>query len=35
MVAAPINRISLDERGVAYISGTRIKVWHLAVERNV
>jgi uncharacterized protein (DUF433 family) len=35
MVAAPINHISLDERGVAYISGTRIKVRDLAVERNV
>ena len=35
MIAAPINHISLDERGVAYLSGTRIKVRHLAVERNV
>jgi|SRR5579871_2895295 len=35
MTAAPINHISLDERGVAYISGTRIKVRHIAVERNV
>src|SRR3954453_16561094 len=35
MVAAPINHISLDDRGIAYISGTRIKVRHLAVERNV
>lgn len=35
MVAVPINHISLDERGVAYISGTRIKVRHIAVERNV
>ena len=26
MVAAPILYISLDERGVAYIDGTRIKV---------
>ena len=35
MVAVPIIHISLDERGVAYINGTRIKVRHLAVERNV
>ena len=35
MIAAPINHISLDERGVAYITGTRIKVRHLAVERTV
>ena len=35
MIAAPINHISLDERGVAYLSGTRIKVRHFAVERNV
>ena len=35
MISAPINHISLDEHGVAYISGTRIKVRHLAVERNV
>ena len=34
MVAAPINHITLDERGVAFIEGTRIKVRHLAVERN-
>ena len=35
MVATPINRISLDERRVAYISGARINVSHLVVERNV
>src|SRR5579871_3126462 len=35
MIAAPINHISLDERGVAYISGTHIKVRHIAVEHNV
>jgi uncharacterized protein (DUF433 family) len=35
MVVAPINHICLDERGVAYIAGTRIKVRHLIVERNV
>lgn len=35
MIAVPINHISIDERGVAYITGTRIKVSHLVVERNV
>ena len=30
MIAAPINHISVDSDGVAYISGTRIKVSHLA-----
>jgi uncharacterized protein (DUF433 family) len=32
MITAPINHICLDERGVAYIAGTRIKVRHVAVE---
>lgn len=32
MVAAPINLISLDYRGVAYITGTRIKVAQIARE---
>lgn len=35
MVVAPINHICVDERGVAYIAGTRIKVRHLIVERIV
>lgn len=35
MVLAPINHIRFDERGVASIAGTRIKVRHIAVERNV
>lgn len=35
MVDSPINHISLDDRGVAYIRGTRIKVRHIAVERSV
>ncbi len=35
MVAAPINHLSIDERGIAYIGGTRIKVRHISVERNV
>ena len=34
MITAPINHISLDERGVAYIAGTRIKVRHVAIERQ-
>ena len=25
----------LDERGIAYISGTRIKVSHISIEKNV
>jgi len=35
MPASPINHIHVDERGVASIAGTRIKVRHIAVERNV
>jgi len=35
MVIAPINHISLNEKGVACISGTRIKVRHIAVESSV
>ncbi|HZT40906.1 MAG TPA: DUF433 domain-containing protein [Chthonomonadaceae bacterium] len=35
MVTAPINHIALDERGIAYISGTRIKVSHISIEKNV
>lgn len=34
MVAVPLNYISVDERGVAYISGSRIKVMHLIQEKN-
>ena len=32
MVAAPIHHISLDERGVAYIDGTSMKVAHIAID---
>jgi uncharacterized protein (DUF433 family) len=32
MVAAPIHHISLDERGIAYIAGTSIKVAAIAVD---
>lgn len=35
MIAEPINHIILDKRGIAYINGTRIKVRHIAIERNV
>jgi uncharacterized protein (DUF433 family) len=35
MVVAPINHICVDDRGIAYIAGTRIKVRHIVVERNV
>ena len=34
MITAAINHICLDERGVAYIAGTRIKVRHVAIERQ-
>ncbi len=34
MTIAPIEHISLDERGVAYIAGTRIKVRHIAIART-
>ena len=33
MVAAPINLICQDERGIAYIAGTRMKVAQIARER--
>ncbi|MEP6755399.1 MAG: DUF433 domain-containing protein [Chthonomonadales bacterium] len=32
MIAAPIEMIELDERGVAYIFGIRIKVTQIAIE---
>jgi len=32
MIAAPIHHISLDERGVAYIAGTSLKVAHVAID---
>jgi uncharacterized protein (DUF433 family) len=32
MVAAPIHHISLDERGVAYIAGTSMKVAHIVID---
>lgn len=34
MVTAPINHICVDERGVAHIAGTRIKVRHIVIEHN-
>ena len=33
MVTAPINLISLDERGIAYVAGTRMKVAQIVRER--
>lgn len=33
MVAAPLMHISVDERGVAYIAGTRIKVQQIVREK--
>lgn len=35
MVAAPINHVSLDERGVAFISGTSIKVTDIVADTYV
>jgi uncharacterized protein (DUF433 family) len=35
VVTTPINSIGVDERGVAYIAGTRIKVRHIAVEAEM
>ncbi len=32
MVVAPINLLGRDERGVAYIAGTRMKVAQIAYE---
>lgn len=32
MVAAPIHHISLDERGIAYIAGTSMKVGHIVID---
>jgi hypothetical protein len=32
MVAAPIDHLGLDERGVAYVTGTAIKVASIAVD---
>lgn len=35
MITSPINYVCLDDRGVAFVAGTRIKVRHIAVERTV
>jgi len=35
MLATPSNRLSRDERGVAYIAGTKMKVRQIVVEKNV
>src|SRR5947209_7260102 len=32
MVAAPIDHIGLDERGIAYVTGTTIKVASIAID---
>lgn len=32
MIVAPINLISMDERGIAYIAGTKMKVRQIALE---
>jgi len=32
MVFAPINHITLDDRGVPYVAGTRMKVEHIAID---
>jgi uncharacterized protein (DUF433 family) len=31
MITVPITSIAVDERGVAYIAGTRMKVRHIAI----
>ena len=35
MIAAPIHHISLDERGIAYIAGTAMKVAHVAIDAEM
>jgi len=35
MIVAPINLISMDERGIAYIAGTKMKVRQIALEKSV
>ena len=35
MIVTPINLISTDERGVAYITGTKMKVRQVAIEKNI
>lgn len=35
MVLAPINLISIDERGIAYITGTKMKVRQIVMEKNI
>jgi len=35
MIATPINLISIDERGTAYIADTKMKVRQIAIEKNV
>ena len=32
MVAAPLHHISLDERGMAYIAGTTLKVYDVVID---
>ncbi len=34
MILSPINLISTDERGVAYIAGTKVKVRQIVVEKK-
>lgn len=35
MIVAPINLISTDERGIAYIADTQMKVNQIVLEKNV
>ena len=35
MILAPINLINMDERGVAYIANTNMKVRQIVIEKNV
>jgi uncharacterized protein (DUF433 family) len=32
MVVAPINHVSVDERGIAYVSGTAIRVSDIVID---
>jgi len=34
MIVAPINLISTDEQGTAYITGTKMKVRQIVLEKN-
>ena len=35
MILAPINLLGIDEQGIAYISGTKMKVRQIVIEKTV